>query len=459
MFDILKTDFYQISMAFAYTLLERERDIGGGILANTRVGFEAFVRKIKPEVAVGRDYYIFSGEKNVIEFMEKIKDEIRNPLFPFTLAGLIAGKIKDENLRRLYMQKFFDNFEKLDLDFEYNVYPEFGKLFPYVPAFQYYGPVWIGQLIETYICNLINGRTGYESLPLNDRKNPLLYSVINIDSLYDGVPNYIELYCGELERLKARAAEYRNSTGKALLEAAFRRAPSLRHAINASKIAMDAGWNGTSNLAAFFEGECPLSFVNGTMAHSFVMLHRVEKEAYVNWNKIFPNSTILIDTYDVMSALEILLQAGIKPAVVRVDSDPIDGYAFQVRAFLDKIKWNDTKIFISGDLTPEVLRDYEERGVPFDMCMAGTKYANIGELANINAGFVYKIVQSEDTHGVFYPEKKATGKKNYTRLKRFRIVNDKMIIESSSPNFCKWKNMDVDTINRINSVEFNIEGA
>jgi len=130
-------------------------------------------------------------------------------------------------------------------------------------------------------------------------------------------------YKDSLLELRKKAREYRTSTKKILLEAAFRRAPSLRYAKDASRIALEEGWNGTSNLAAFFDYLCPLDLVGGTMAHSFVMSHRDEFEAYMLWNRVFPNSTFLIDTYDVMNAVEFFVRNKIKPSAVRIDSDPL----------------------------------------------------------------------------------------------------------------------------------------
>ena len=173
-------------------------------------------------------------------------------------------------------------------------------------------------------------------------------------------------------------------------------------------------------------------FVGGTMAHSFIMSQVSELEAYKLWASIYPNSTILIDTYDIKKALDMLVDNDIKPAVVRIDSEPLDQWAIYTRAFLDAKGWDDVKIFISGDLTPERLREYEAAGVPFDMCMAGTAYANIGDVADINAGFVYKLVQFERDGKTFYPEKKSEGKGSLGGLKTLRYDTETKIVTVSS---------------------------
>jgi nicotinic acid phosphoribosyltransferase len=165
------------------------------------------------------------------------------------------------------------------------------------------------------------------------------------------------------------------------------------------------------------------------------MSQRDEAEAYEKWNSVFKNPTVLIDTYDPVKAIDKLISKSIKPFAVRIDSDPLAEYAVAIREKLNNYGWNDVKIFISGDLTPEILREFEDRNIPFDMCMAGTKYANIGDFETINAGFVYKLVEVHDEYGIFYPEKKSIGKKNYSGLKRVEIYPDYIKVKKDWDGF------------------------
>ena len=56
--------------------------------------------------------------------------------------------------------------------------------------------------------------------------------------------------------------------------------------------------------------------------------------------------------------------------------------------------------------------------------MAGTKYVNLGVMANVNCGFVYKIVEYEAEGVNYYPYKKAFGKSNYPGLKTVSVDTD-----------------------------------
>ncbi len=439
MFEILKTDFYQVAMVFAYIVL------GDG---NKKTGFEAFVRKIKPEIAGTKNHYLFMGADQVHAFMNEIKKEITNPLLPYVILGLIENKIKDNPNKDKIVREFFDNFKNIQTDFEYTVYPNGGKLFSYVPAFQYKGPIWIGQLIETYICNIINSQTGLETFKENPdyKKFDFRFFDAAVDRQYHGY------FVKHMEAIRSRAKEYRRSTTKILSEAGFRRAPSLPFAKEIAKIAIEEGWNGTSNLAAFFSYNCPLSKITGSMAHSYIMSHRTELEGFTKWNYVLPKNGIITDTYDVLNAVDVLIGMNIKPKFIKIDSDPLDYYAAEARDKFNKNKWKDVDISLSGDLTPEILMDFEKRKVPFEMCMAGTEYANINGLEHINAGFVYKIVEVEDEKGIFYPQKKAMGKRNYPSIKTFNIEDGKLLLTS---NGRFGINFNASQLDKVNEAVFN----
>ena len=408
-FRLLCSDNYQLSMGVAYLLLDQHND---------KAGFEAFYRRPNPKINSKDDKYIFYGGYLVRELIRDVKRELEDPELIETFISIIKPKLPVDKADA-YEAKIRKRWATLDKDFIVHVYPDHKMIKPFVPAVQFKGAKLIGQILETPILNIINGKTGSESLG-----NKQIYT-------HDQLPLNIVSACRKI--LDTRAKEYREATSKVLLEAAFRRSPSFHYALWASEIAINNGWDGTSNTSVLFDTNIGLDKVGGTMAHSFIMSQVSELEAYKLWNSIYPNSTMLIDTYDIKAALSTLVDNDIKPAVVRLDSEPLDQWAIYARAFLDIAGWEDVKIFISGDLTPERLRDYEERKVPFDMCMAGTAYANVGEVGDINAGFVYKLVQFESGGEVFYPQKKSEGKGSISKLKTLKYdrVNEIMTVSVS----------------------------
>jgi len=409
--SILQTDYYQFTMAYAYLMIDTAKET---------TGFESFVRHIKTNIT-DKKYYIFNAEKEVIEFMDKIKKEINEKDFFEKFWKYIKHNVDNKSY-----QIAKKRFESMPKNFEYRIMKNNSKIYPKVPVFQFKGPKFIGQMIETPITNIINGRVGIESY-----RNKIAIS--------ETVENEKEIINSYKEKIIKRAKEYRDSTTKILLEAGYRRSPTFKIACFASEEAIKAGWNGTSNTCLF--NKINKKYIGGTMAHAFIMSFYEngktnEDIAFRTWQNIFGKSTILIDTYDTINAVKILIKNNIRPNAVRIDSDPIEELAIAVRKELDKAGWNEVKIFLSGDITPEKLIKWEKENIPFDMCMAGTKYVNIDLAENINPGFVYKVVEFEKNGKIEYPVKKATGKSNYPGLKKVKVSeNGDILMEIGKNDF------------------------
>jgi len=441
-----ETDFYQFTMSYAYIMSGK---------ASETTGFESFFRHKKEDVSGKNNFVIFQGEKEVKIYMQQVKKAFETEFFFATFWDYISSKLRMHNSTET-VDRFYEiakaEFKKVGSNFEYTIIPNGTKLYPKVPAFQFKGPKLIGQMIETPITNIINGQTGFETFKYFFPEE--IDTIENIDLILNKYkpPKFYR------DALKEKAKEYRNATTKILLEAGFRRSGNFAIAKIASMIAIECGWNGTSNTAIF--GKVPMKMISGTMAHAFVMAFDKEINAFIAWDKIFPKSTMLIDTYDTIKAIHKLIDNNIKPAAVRIDSDPLEKLAFEVRKIMDEAGWKDVKIFLSGDITPEKLIKWEKDKVPFDMCMAGTKYVNIGDLKHINVGFVYKVVEYdtyEQTDWIqyeegkkqnyitikHYPVKKATGKSNYPGLKTTKVVdgNIYMTVEKDSFGFSNVENI------------------
>ena len=128
-----------------------------------------------------------------------------------------------------------------------------------------------------------------------------------------------------------------------IMEFGLRRAQGPSGAMVATRAAYIGGAAGTSNTLA---GKLYGIPVMGTMAHSWIMSHSSELEAFREYAKIYPqNSVFLIDTYDT-------LKSGIKNAIIAGGELVKQGYNFGVR--LD-----------SGDisyLTREVRKELDRAG-------------------------------------------------------------------------------------------------
>ena len=423
-FISLNTDFYQISMAMAYIMDNK---------ANEITGFEGFIRHIKATVNPKKDFYIFDGADEVAEFITTLREEIRHPEFKETFWKLIEPKITSKNKDQI-RQVFDIKWKELDFDFEYTVVPNGTIVFPKVPVFQYKGPKIWGQIIETFVTNIYNGATGLATIKylrengietfITDEEFAFIEGIMNNDT--DAIIRYEKI-------LKKTAKTFRKSTSKILLEAAFRRCPNKVTADMASLIAIQNGWDGTSNVSIRLKGWIDDSKIGGTMAHAFVMSYEKERDAFIAWDRIFPGTTLLIDTYDVVNAAEMIRDMIIEgvitaPKDVRIDSDPLDEYSKQVDEIfngtgatrLKVIHSSEIENFISGDMSIDKFETFEGMDIPFSKAMAGTKYVYDNMFVEkLNCGFVYKIVEFINKDGkTIRPEKKAIGKTNYSGLKQ-----------------------------------------
>lgn len=422
----LDTDFYQLSIVLAYIISD---------IADEEAGFECFYRHPKKEL----DYSCyFKGENEVNEFISSVKKEIKNKTFVNDFIKYISPKIRIEK-REEYIKKVKEFFKK-DFDFEYTVFKDDCVVNPMIPVFQFKGPRWIGTIIETPITNIINGRTGLNTQRHLNKNTQFQEDIVNGNRNSKNWDIYLNM-------LRNRALDYRASTDVPLMDASYRRAAGAKIAVKTAEIGMECGLNGTSNLRALRTSPFIKDYmVGGTMAHSYIMSYKTELEGFKVWNEVFPNTSFLVVTYNTVKAVLKIIRNDLKPKNVRIDSGDFFVICQVVRDILDEAGWEDVGIYISGDLTPELLRELTEKKVPFNQAMIGTKLTNIDEIVGINPGFVYKLVEYTRDGEKVYPVKKASGKGNYPGLKEVIVENGILKIR---PGFgfvnpeCIKENMEV----------------
>ena len=179
-----------------------------------------------------------------------------------------------------------------------------------------------------------------------------------------------------------------------IMEFGLRRAQGPDGAMSATRASFIGGAAGTSNTLA---GKLYGIPVMGTMAHSWIMSHSSELEAFREYAKIYPqNSVFLIDTYDT-------LKSGIKNAIiaggelvekgynfgVRLDSGDIDYLTREVRKELDRAGYPQAKISVSNELTEEIISTLVARGAPINSWGVGTHMVTGGNESSFTG--VYKL--------------------------------------------------------------------
>jgi nicotinate phosphoribosyltransferase len=133
-----------------------------------------------------------------------------------------------------------------------------------------------------------------------------------------------------------------------LIEMGSRRTHELS-AVAAARAAYIAGFATTSNLRAGYQYGVPTS---GTAAHAFTLVHDDEQQAFsAQLDALGTGTTLLADTFDVPAAISLAVRlAGPALGAVRIDSGDLAAAAREVRAQLDRLGADKTRIVLTGDL-------------------------------------------------------------------------------------------------------------
>ncbi len=339
----LLTDLYQLTMAACYA--------GEGI-AEKRASFELFVRSLPNDFG----YLMAMGLAQGLQYLENLR---------FTLEQI--DYLKNTGIFDHAPPNFWSLLQNQGFTGDVWAVPEGTAIFANEPLLRVEAPLWQAQIVETYLLNTVN----YQTL------------------------------------IATRAARMRDMAGEKaiLLEFGTRRAFSPQGAIWAARAALGAGFDATSNVLAAKELKQQPS---GTMAHALVMaikaLSGSEEEAFMAFNRYFPGATLLIDTYDTVTAAQQLADNGeIEVKGVRLDSGDLGTLSQKVRSLLPKVN-----IFASGDIDEWELQRLRGENASIDGYGVGTRLVT-GEPVN----GVYKLVEidniptmKQSSHKMTYPGRK-----------------------------------------------------
>ncbi|MGI8774118.1 MAG: nicotinate phosphoribosyltransferase [Actinomycetota bacterium] len=328
--------------------------------------FDLFVREL-PE---RRNFLIACGLEQLLEYLEGFSFE--EPEIDY-LRSL-----------ELFDEAFLTYLSSLRFTGEVWAVPEGEAVFAGEPLVRVTAPLIEAQLIETFVINCIAHQTMVASKAAR-----------------------VSIAC----------------EGKDFVDFSARRDHGFDAALYGARAAFVGGAAATSNVAAGMAFDIPLS---GTMAHSYIMAHDNEEEAFRCFLRRFPdNAVLLIDTFDVIEGARKAIKAakelephGVRLRGVRIDSGDLALLTQSVRELLDDAGLNDVQIFLSGDLDEYVIDELLARGVPADAFGVGTQ---LGTSADAPAlGAVYKLVEDETGPKVKLSTGKATlpGRKQIYRLSR-----------------------------------------
>lgn len=183
------------------------------------------------------------------------------------------------------------------------------------------------------------------------------------------------------------------AAGRAVVDFGARRMHGAQAALDGARAGHVAGLTATSNVLAGFVYGLPLA---GTMAHSFIQAHDDEGEALRDFARCFPETTLLVDTYDTLAGVEKVvslareLGADFRVRAVRLDSGDLAELAFASRRLLDAAGLEGVDIFASGGLDEWAIDRLLKAGAPIDGFGVGTRMGVAADAPCLD--MAYKLV-------------------------------------------------------------------
>ncbi|MFQ5743566.1 MAG: nicotinate phosphoribosyltransferase [Acidobacteriota bacterium] len=339
-----------------YELTMAAAYFAGGAAGRTAT-FDLNIRQLPPE----RGFLVVAGLEQALAYLRDLR------FTPEALAYLArSGHFRSD---------FLDYLSELRFSGSIDAMPEGTVAFPPAPLLRATAPIIEAQIVETYLLTTLTFQT---------------------------------MIASKAARIVG-AADRRQ-----VVDFSPRRDHGPQAGLLAARAAYIGGCVGTSNVLA---GERFGLTTYGTMAHSFIMFHASEEEAFAAFARSYPGDpTLLIDTYDTMAGARMAVRAasalaakGRKLAAVRLDSGDLVVLSRKVRAILDEAGLQDTKIFASGGLDEHEIHRLLAAGAEVDAFGVGTELGTSGDAPSLDS--TYKLVAYADAAGEEKPViKLSTGK-------------------------------------------------
>jgi nicotinate phosphoribosyltransferase len=313
----LLTDFYQFTMAQAY-FDQRRHEIDAV--------FHLFFRK-NPFTG---NWTIAAGIGDALDFVENFR------VSADAISYLSSLHVHD---RAIFSEDFLDYLSSNDARIDVVGVSDGQLVFPNEPILRVRGPLFLCQLLETPLLNIVN---------------------------------FQSLIATKASRVRMAAKD------KMVMDFGLRRAQGFDGAITATKAAFIGGIDATSNVwAAKHFAIAP----SGTQAHSFIMSYDSQLRAFDDFCSSFKdNAVLLVDTYDPIKGIDDAIAAfnklrarGHRPSGIRLDSGDVGHLSRLARNELDRAGFRDCKIIVSGDLDEYAIEKLENDRAPVDAYGVGTR--------------------------------------------------------------------------------------
>ncbi len=325
-----------------------------------RATFELFVRRLPRN----RAFLVAAGLDQALSYLEAL-----------TFSGDDIDWLRNQPAFRRVPTAFFDYLSAFRFSGDVWAMREGTPFFPMEPILRVSAPIAEAQLVETALLAIVSFQT----------------------------------------TIASKAVRIVHAAGdRPVMEFGARRAHGLDAGLFAARAAYLAGCVATSLVEAGRRFGIPLS---GTMAHSWILAAPSEMDAFTSYAELFDQHTVLLlDTFDVNAATKILIDAGLRPQGVRIDSGDLSVASRSVRELLNHAGLSSTRIILSGDLDEWKIADLVASGAPVDMFAVGTALATSDDAPAL--GGVYKLVELTDRGVVRRVRKRSEGKGTWPGAKQ-----------------------------------------
>ena len=298
--------------------------------------FSLFFREL-PE---NRNFILACGQQHIAELIGQLR---------FTGDHI-------ERLRQLnrFEPEFLDWLSGFRFSGSIRAVEEGTPLFPQEPILEVTAPIAEAQLLESLIMNYVH----LESV--------LASKAVRLTFAADGSP---------------------------VVDFGMRRMHGLDSAHRGVRAYRLAGLSGTSNVVAGLDFGLDVS---GTMAHSFVQAYPDEMEAFKVYARLYPGTTLLVDTYDTRRAVRRIVdwlrqEPDVQIGGIRLDSGDLEQEARDCRKILDDAGFRDIKIMASGGLDEYRVAALRQAGAPIDGFGVGTAIGAANDAPAIE--LAYKLTE------------------------------------------------------------------
>lgn len=299
--------------------------------------FELIFRKMPGE----RNYFVAAGLDDVLVWLENLR--------------ITADDLAWLRRQGLFAEMFLERLKNLRFTGDVYALAEGTPVFPEEPLVQIVAPLLEAQLVETFVLNQIHFQT---------------------------------VAATKAARVVQAAA------GRSVVEFGARRAHGTDAALKVARASYLVGAAGTSQVLAGHIYGMPLF---GTMAHSYIQAHDDEFQAFEAFASLYPETTLLVDTYDTLSGIEKVidlsrtLRERFRVRAIRLDSGDLGELAKKARQMLDAAGLRSVRIFATSGLDEHEIARLVAAGAPIDAFGVGTKLAVSEDVPALD--MAYKLVE------------------------------------------------------------------